>query len=103
MSIAEMTDEQIQTTFQNAREASKTLRKTSVAERAHALHTLIDYINDNRETIADAIVAETKKTRTDAVVSEVMGALDNLEWLLEQAPKVLAPKKVTTHANHLNG
>ncbi len=96
MSIAEMTDEQIQTTFTNARKVSKTLRKTTVAERANALHTLIDYINDHREKIADSIVNETKKTRTDAVVSEIMGALDNLEWLLEQAPKLLAPKKVTT-------
>lgn len=94
--VVEMTDEQVTATFDKARQAAKKLRKTSLSERAHMLHPLIDYINDNRESIADAIVAETKKSRTDAVVSEVMGVLDNLEWLIEQAPELLASKKVKT-------
>lgn len=94
--VTEMTDTQISDVFANARTAAGKLRQTSLEQRAQALHGLIDHINANREAIADAIVADTHKSRTDAVVSEIMGVLDNLEWLMQQAPKLLASKKVKT-------
>lgn len=94
--MIEMSDEQIQTTFANARAAAKKLRTTTLEQRADAVHQLIGYINRHRENIADAIVADTNKSRTDAVVSEIMGVLDNLEWLAEQAPSILAPEKTKT-------
>lgn len=94
--VTEMTDQQIDQVFSAARQAAKKLRQTPVSQRTHALHDLIGYINANRESIADQIVAETFKSRTDAVVSEVMGVLDILEWLAEQAERIIAPKKVKT-------
>lgn len=95
-SIEDMTDEQISSVFAKAKQAAAALRKTSIARRCDALHHMLDYINAHKETIADAIVADTRKSRTDAVVSEVMGVLDNIEWLINNAEKILADKKVTT-------
>ena len=48
------------------------------------------------EEIIDAIQAETAKSRSDILVSEVFGALDVVRWCEENAAKALADEKVPT-------
>ncbi len=82
--------------FARARAAADKLAGSTLKQRLAEVEKLIDYIRDHKEAIAEAICAETGKTRTDALVSEVMGVLDNFEWLVHKAPKILADKKVAT-------
>lgn len=92
----EVNPEQAQAIFAQAKAAQKTLANTTVKQRAHEIHALIKHIYDNQEKIIDVLVAETRKTRTDALVSEVMGVLDVLEWLEQNAEEVLQDEKVAT-------
>lgn len=93
---AEVSEAQAKDIFAQAYQAQKKLQQTSLAERTHAVHDLIKYIYANQEKIIDVLVAETRKTRTDALVSEVMGVLDNLEWVEQNAEKILKDEKVAT-------
>lgn len=94
--IIEMTDEAIAHVVSRAKTAAEALAKTRLEERLRAVAVLIDYIRDHKDEVAAAICRETNKTLTDALVSEVMGVLDNFEWLVHKAPKILADKKVST-------
>lgn len=82
--------------MQTARAAFSDLQKTTVKERCNELKKVMTYFYDNREKIIDRIVEENGKARTDALVSDIMSALDALSWLTEQAPKILGDTKVPT-------
>lgn len=94
--LLETTEEQAREIFSRAARASERLRKTTVEERLNAVQKLLEHIVERREDIADMITRETRKCRSDALVSEILGVLDNCEWLLHNAKKILADKKVPT-------
>lgn len=95
-STTETSDAQVETLYEQARIAAKRLRNTTLQERIKAVEGLITYINNHKDEIADAITAETRKSRSDAMISEVMGVMDNFEWLAHNAKKLLRDKKVPT-------
>lgn len=95
-SLLETTDEQARELFFRAQRASERLRKTSVDERLQGVKKLLDQILERREEIIDYITRETRKCRSDALTSEILGVLDNCEWLIHNAKKILADKKVPT-------
>lgn len=92
----EPTEAQVAEIFQDAKKAAGYLRKSTLQARIKAVSGLIDYINANKDDIADQIVKETRKSRSDAMISEIMGVLDNFEWLVHNAKKILNDKKVPT-------
>ncbi len=94
--MTETSEEQVQQLFSEARKAAHRLRKTSVKTRLEAVHKMIDYIVGHKDEILDMITTETRKSRSDALVSELLGVLDNFEWLEHNAEKLLADKKVPT-------
>lgn len=94
--MTETSEEQVKETYANARKAFQRLQKVPLKNRLEDIDRLIDYVRDHKEEIADIICKETRKSRTDAMVSEVMGVLDNFEWLIHNAPKILKDKKVST-------
>lgn len=94
--MTETSEEQVVQLYDNARKAAARLRKTTVKTRIAGLHALIDYVVRNKDQIIDMICQETRKSRTDALVSELLGVLDNFEWLAHNAEKILADKKVPT-------
>ena len=49
-----------------------------------------------REEIIDRIQQDTGKSRSDALISEIFGVLDNLAWMEKAAPKALEDHKVHT-------
>ncbi len=89
-----MTD--IKTEFQKARNAEKQIARLSVEERLQFLKKLKKKILERREWIIDKIQEDTRKSRSDALVSEVFGVLDHLVYLIKNTPKILADKKVST-------
>ena len=56
---------------------------------------LADVVLERADEIADAIVAETAKPRLEAFATELFPALDTLTWLARNAPKLLAPERVS--------
>jgi len=82
--------------FENAEKGKSDLRKISVKERVALLGKLKYYVLQNREMLIDRIQAETKKSRSDALMSEIFGILDHLAYLEKHAVKILADRKVPT-------
>jgi aldehyde dehydrogenase (NAD+) len=79
-----------------ARLGWQSLRRLSLAERLAYLTTLRDVILRRREEIVSRIQQDTGKSRSDALISEIFGVLDNLAWLESHAPKALADHKEHT-------
>ena len=79
-----------------ARAGAKSLRQRTLDERLGYLRNLSDGILRRREEIIDRIQQDTGKSRSDALVSEIFGALDVLAWTIKFAPKHLANAKVHT-------
>ena len=94
--VMDITQDQAATIFEQARHAQRNLRQLSLEVRLAGLRKLLDYLAENRNEVIDVLCRETRKCRTDALVSEVMGVLDNVEWLLKNAKKLLKEKKVST-------
>lgn len=79
-----------------ARAGALSLRHRPLAARIALLRNLRAVILRRREEILDRIQQDTGKSRSDALVSEIFGALDVLAWTEKFAPKHLAPHKVHT-------
>lgn len=94
--LKNITPEEAKAIMAQAKEAFNDLKKTTVKERCNELKKVMQRFYDRRESIIDRLVAENGKARTDALVSDIMSALDALEWLTTQAEKVLADEKVPT-------
>ena len=81
---------------QRAREGARSLRRLSVAERLQHVALLRHAVLRRREEIVDRIQRDTGKSRSDALISEIFGVLDNLAWLEAHAAKALADRKQHT-------
>lgn len=94
--LTEINDQEAQAIMARAQEAFADLKKTTVKERCNELKKVMQAFYDKQEQIIDQVCAENGKARTDALVSDVMSALDALEWLVDHGEDVLADKKVPT-------
>ena len=82
--------------MERARHGFASLRRLTLAERLAHLTALRQAILRRREEIVDHIQRDTGKSRSDALISEIFGVLDNLAWLEAHAPKALADHKQHT-------
>ncbi|MGZ4340351.1 MAG: aldehyde dehydrogenase family protein [Gaiellaceae bacterium] len=53
------------------------------------------------DAIADSIVAETAKPRTEAIANELYAAVDHAAWLAKHAPRILRDERVRFSQLHL--
>src|SRR5271167_1877340 len=60
-----------------------------LSERCAMLRRLRDVIFERRENIADIVVRETGKPRAEAILAEILLALDTADFLARQAPRWL--------------
>lgn len=82
--------------MRQTREQARDLAAAPMEQRLDALEQLLARVRDWREWIVDRIMEETGKTRTDALVSEVLGTLDYLHWAIKRAPGILGDDKAET-------
>lgn len=82
--------------FTRARAGSLSLSRLSVRERLGYIAELQQLILARREEIVARIQQETRKSRADALISEIYGVLDNLAWLQKFAPRALRDRKEHT-------
>jgi acyl-CoA reductase-like NAD-dependent aldehyde dehydrogenase len=77
-----------------ARRAQQAWGRTRLQERRALLRAVSRELLDRADDIADTIVAETGKPRTEAYATELSIAVDSLVWLAAEAPKILAPERL---------
>ncbi len=83
--------------IERARNAQKEWSARSLAHRCAALLRLRDAIYSRRDDVASVISRETGKPRVEAILSEVLLALDTTDFLARQAPAWLRPERVPHH------
>jgi aldehyde dehydrogenase (NAD+) len=81
---------------ERARQGGQSLRRLGLQERLEHIALLRAVILRRREEIIDCIQHDTGKSRSDALISEIFGVLDNLAWLEAHATKALADRKQHT-------
>ena len=94
--VEEAGDADIAAAFARARLASDALRNSTVQERTQEIRRVIQYLQDNEETLLDRIVAESGRSRGDAMLSDIVQMIEDCHWLVENAARVLADEKVPT-------
>jgi succinate-semialdehyde dehydrogenase/glutarate-semialdehyde dehydrogenase len=82
--------------FANARIAQKHWAALSFKQRKPHLLKMRDYIVDHAEELAEIVNKSNGKSRTDALITEVMPCALAADWYAKNAGKVLQPKKVST-------
>jgi aldehyde dehydrogenase (NAD+) len=82
--------------MRRARQGAESLRRIGLAERLRHIGLLREIVLRRREEIVDRIQRDTGKSRSDALISEIFGVLDNLAWLEAHAAKALADRKQHT-------
>ena len=81
---------------ERARGGQRSLGALSVAERLVHLRSLRGAIAGRVDEIVDRVQAETGKSRSDILMSEIFGAMDAIAWLEANAEDALADEKIPT-------
>jgi acyl-CoA reductase-like NAD-dependent aldehyde dehydrogenase len=84
-----------------ARAAHERWRALPLGERARAFRDVARVVRKHTDEIADTIVAETAKPRTEAIANELYSAVDHALWLARDAPRCLADERVRFSQLHL--
>jgi len=84
-----------------ARAAQEQWRAAGSTARAAVLRAAARDVRSHADEIADSIVAETAKPRTEAIAGELYTAVDHALWLAKHAPRVLADERVRFNQLHL--
>src|SRR5262249_48962299 len=78
-----------------ARHAQKGWGALTVAERARRVRALKDELLARAEEVIDAIVAESGKTRPEALGMEVLLVVDLIDYFCKRAEPLLAPHPIS--------
>ncbi len=84
-----------------ARAAQEQWRAAGPSGRASVLRAAARAVRAHADEIADSIVAETAKPRTEAIANELYTAVDHALWLAKCAPRLLADERVRFSQLHL--
>jgi acyl-CoA reductase-like NAD-dependent aldehyde dehydrogenase len=84
-----------------ARAAQEQWRRLDAGARARVLAETSRVVRARADEIADAIVAETAKPRTEAIANELYAAVDHATWLSKHAHRILRDERVRFSQLHL--
>jgi len=82
--------------FDAAHVGFETYIHLSTQERLAELSKLKDMILKNQSLIIERVMEDVGKCRTDALIAEILGTVDWLNWLEKNAVRLLKPEKVKT-------
>ncbi|MCU1739327.1 MULTISPECIES: aldehyde dehydrogenase family protein [unclassified Pseudomonas] len=82
--------------FDAARGAFKTYFHLTTEERLAELSKLKETILIGRSVIIERVMKDVGKCRTDALIAEILGTVDWINWLEKNAVRLLRPEKVKT-------
>jgi len=80
---------------QRARDAQRTWKRASFAERSAVLGRLLDRILDDEERLVDLVCRDSGKTRENALMGEIWPVCEKLRWTIANLEKHLAPETVS--------
>ncbi|MDQ0971882.1 aldehyde dehydrogenase (NAD+) [Neobacillus niacini] len=100
-SVRLATKEQLEETFEIAKQAQKEWAKATVEERREVLHKAAHYLNENREEIVNTIVRETGGTLLKANVEHHL-TLEFLEEAIKYADEIYKVREVPGSPEKLN-
>lgn len=89
--------EQVQAAMARARAAQASWAKLPLEERCERLLTLRDTLVDRADELVEVISRECGKPRQEALVHEVMMAVDLAAFYAKRAPRILAPREIDLH------
>jgi succinate-semialdehyde dehydrogenase/glutarate-semialdehyde dehydrogenase len=93
-SVATITPEQVQGVVDEVARIQPAWAELPLADRARYLRRAADALLDESDEIADLLVREQGKPRTEAFTMEVLPTIDALHWCAKAGPKILAEEKV---------
>ncbi|MBE9539709.1 MAG: aldehyde dehydrogenase family protein, partial [Proteobacteria bacterium] len=70
--IEEVTAEQVQQVFKQARAAKKRMRQTTAEQRAAVIRKVLIFLAEKREWLVDEIARETGRSRLDILVGDIV-------------------------------
>ena len=96
--IPRTTDEQVLAAVHAARAAQPAWNALGAAERVRIIRRFQRILHDKKSEVARLITEEAGKPSAEALLTEVLVALDSAAFCAETAPAVLRPERLT-HAN----
>lgn len=94
--IEEPDDAALDAVFARAQAAFGVIRAMTVRQRLDECTKLLHYIREHREQILDRLIAETGKSRLEALMTEIFSVLDMIVHYDKTAEKALADKPLKT-------
>ncbi|MGZ4333587.1 MAG: aldehyde dehydrogenase family protein [Gaiellaceae bacterium] len=91
----------VQELVTEARIAQERWAEATLDDRRGLLVRLAELTLARLDEIAETVIAETGKPRTEAYTSELFPALDSLVWLARSGPRLLAPERIRYPQLHL--
>jgi acyl-CoA reductase-like NAD-dependent aldehyde dehydrogenase len=82
--------------FANAKKAEVSISALSIEERLSYVERVKAVILNSYDSIIDQVQKETRKSRTDALVSEIFSVIDYCDFLIKESKNALSDKKVKT-------
>jgi len=89
--------EQVQAAMVKARVAQASWAKLALEQRCERLLALRDTLVDRSDDLVEIISRECGKPRLEALVHEVMMAVDLATYYAKRAPRILAPREIDLH------
>jgi acyl-CoA reductase-like NAD-dependent aldehyde dehydrogenase len=87
---------EVEQIYKEAKGAQQELRRMTVHQRVNFVSNLREVILKRKESIIDHIQKDTGKSRSDALISEIFGVLDYLEFLENESVSSLKDEKIKT-------
>ncbi|HEX6228325.1 MAG TPA: aldehyde dehydrogenase family protein, partial [Solirubrobacterales bacterium] len=93
-SVGTITADQVQGVVDDVARIQPAWAELSLADRARYMRRAADALLDESDEIAELLVNEQGKPRTEAYTMEVLPTIDALHWCAKAGPKILADEKV---------
>ncbi len=81
---------------ERARAAQRVWGRASLATRKQVLRQLLDFILEHADEICNEVVADSGKTRENAMLGEIWPVCEKLRWTIRNAEKHLRPERVSS-------
>lgn len=82
-----------------ARAARTAWSMVPIEKRCAQLHVLRERMMASRDTLADAVVAESGKPRVEALFADLFVALDTAQYFAKSGARLLRPERVPHHSS----
>ncbi|OCL08674.1 ALDH-like protein, partial [Glonium stellatum] len=95
--VTPATEADIDEAVMRAKEAQVEWAKTTFSQRRKVLRTMLKFVLENQEMIAQAACLDSGKTRIDASFGEILVTAERLKWTIDHGEEALKPERRPTN------